>query len=209
MSPRARECNPRSGIGEPVLKKAPLGEAGDVICHFMYLSSDISVIPSDTWGGEGLLGLVIRHDTVKGADEYCMHVLVRTFSHCSRRSPSGMRLTFFARFIILQQPKYLQEVFDKSPAQKAGLIPHEDYLLGTHDIVLKSMDDLQYLISKYTNQVAIVHVYNTFNKNVREVGHCFGTVLRVNPGPLAPGVRSLTWCFHEARLCVSLECRRR
>ncbi len=61
------------------------------------------------------------------------------------------------------------QVFDKSPAQKAGLIPHEDYLLGTHDIILKTMDDLHYLIRKYDNQTALVQVYNTFNKNVREV----------------------------------------
>ena len=31
--------------------------------------------PSDTWGGEGLLGLVIRFDTMKQAEEHCVHIL--------------------------------------------------------------------------------------------------------------------------------------
>jgi hypothetical protein len=36
---------------------------------------EVSVTPSSTWGGDGLLGLIIRADTMKGAEESCIHVL--------------------------------------------------------------------------------------------------------------------------------------
>jgi C-terminal processing protease CtpA/Prc len=39
------------------------------------LQRDVVIQPNSTWGGEGLLGLVIRYDTLKQADEHCIHIL--------------------------------------------------------------------------------------------------------------------------------------
>lgn len=36
---------------------------------------ELVVVPSRRWAGEGLLGLTIRFDTFKGADEHMLHVL--------------------------------------------------------------------------------------------------------------------------------------
>jgi hypothetical protein len=108
--------------------------------------------------------------------------------------------------MIYRRANPIQEVFDKSPAQKAGLIPHEDYLLGTHDVVLKGMDDLQYLISKYTNQVAIEHVYNTFNKNVREVGQCRCSSVLLLFASLEPWVvRAIFFSVFSQRALIHFE----
>ncbi|RYG63210.1 hypothetical protein EON64_16380 [archaeon] len=36
---------------------------------------ELVVVPSRRWAGEGLLGLTIRFDSFKGADEHMLHVL--------------------------------------------------------------------------------------------------------------------------------------
>ena len=41
------------------------------------LQRDLYVQPSDAWGGEGLLGLIIRFDSLKQAEEHAIHILVR------------------------------------------------------------------------------------------------------------------------------------
>ena len=100
------------------------------------LQRDIIVQPSGAWGGEGLLGLVIRFDTMKQAEEHCVHIL---------------------------------DVHANSPAHRAGLIAHEDYLLGTHDTVIKSYGDLEQLLAKFNGHSVTLVVFNTINRGVREV----------------------------------------
>jgi hypothetical protein len=45
------------------------------------LQRDLYVQPSDSWGGEGLLGLIIRFDTLKQAEEHAIHILVRFYAN--------------------------------------------------------------------------------------------------------------------------------
>ena len=43
-----------------------------------YVSIELSLVPSNTWGGQGLLGVSIRFCSFEGASENVWHVLVRT-----------------------------------------------------------------------------------------------------------------------------------
>lgn len=96
----------------------------------------LTLIPSDSWGGAGLLGVTIRLDNYGGADERLIRVL--TVEH-------------------------------NSPAAIAGLVPEQDYLLGT---VSESLDDTQSLANlllAHVDQVVEFYVYNTNSDVVRVV----------------------------------------
>ena len=76
---------------------------------------DVRVVPSTDWNGKGLLGVSIRFCTFEGANEHVWHVVV------------GFGRVVDVGFVSWSFP---QDVFDKSPAQAAGLIAEEDYIIG-------------------------------------------------------------------------------
>jgi hypothetical protein len=61
------------------------------------------------------------------------------------------------------------EVFPNSPAAHAGLVPFQDYLLGTAQSVFHDIDELVEVVSASINQRMQVYVYNTDAESVREV----------------------------------------
>jgi len=98
-------------------------------------SREVTVVPSRGWGGNGLLGLVLRFDCYENADADVIHVL---------------------------------EVYDSSPAQKAGLQPTSDYLLGTAEIAFKGYDHLDYFLEHFDNKPTSMFVFNSQTYRVRE-----------------------------------------
>jgi len=61
------------------------------------------------------------------------------------------------------------EVFPNSPAAHSGLIPYQDFLLGTSSTVFHDIDELQEVVAANLNQKLQVYVYNTDSEGVREV----------------------------------------
>ena len=96
----------------------------------------VDLIPADTWGGAGLLGVTIRLDNYGGADERLIHVL--TVEH-------------------------------NSPAAIAGLVPEQDYLLGTVGESLEDTQTLANLLAYNVDRVIEFYVYNTNSDVVRVV----------------------------------------
>lgn len=94
------------------------------------------LIPSDTWGGAGLLGVTIRLDNYGGADERLIRIL--TVEH-------------------------------NSPAAIAGLVPEQDYLLGTVGESLEDTQSLANLLAVHVDRVIEFYVYNTNSDVVRVV----------------------------------------
>jgi GRASP55/65 PDZ-like domain len=96
----------------------------------------VTLIPSDTWGGAGLLGVTIRLDDYGGADERLIRVL---------------------------------SVEPQSPAAISGLVPQQDYLLGTVGSSLDDTQALANLLLLHVDQVIEFYVYNTNSDMVRIV----------------------------------------
>lgn len=61
------------------------------------------------------------------------------------------------------------EVFPNSPAAHAGLVPFQDYLLGTSQKVFYDIDELVDIVSSSINERMQVLVYNADSETVREV----------------------------------------
>lgn len=61
------------------------------------------------------------------------------------------------------------EVFPNSPAAHAGLVPFQDYLLGTAQSVFHDIDELVEVVTTNINQRMQVYVYNSDTETVREV----------------------------------------
>lgn len=55
-----------------------------------------------------------------------------------------------------------------SPAEKAGLLPFEDYIIGA-DSLLHESEDLFALIEAHENRSLKLYVYNTNEDSCREV----------------------------------------
>jgi len=96
----------------------------------------VYLIPTNNWGGAGLLGVTIRLDNYGGADERLIRIL--TVEH-------------------------------NSPASIAGLVPEEDYLLGTVSESLESTQSLADLLMAFVDTVVEFYVYNTQSDIVRVV----------------------------------------
>lgn len=61
------------------------------------------------------------------------------------------------------------EVFPNSPAAHAGLVPYQDFLLGTPQRVFHEIDELVEVVTANLNQQLQVYVYNADSEAVREV----------------------------------------
>ena len=91
-------------------------------------------MPSEHWGGEGLLGLQVRFDAVDapGApedaedEEWAMHVV---------------------------------GVDEGSPAAAAGILAYDDFILGSHDIAFADMAALTDYIYKCAGEDIILYLY--------------------------------------------------
>lgn len=61
------------------------------------------------------------------------------------------------------------EVFPNSPAAHAGLVPFQDFMLGTAQTVFHDIDELVEVVTTNINERLQVYVYNTDSETVREV----------------------------------------
>ena len=59
------------------------------------------------------------------------------------------------------------KVFENSPAAQAGLIELQDYILGTDDMTIPTVDYLSKAIA--SKESATLFVFNALNKHVRKV----------------------------------------
>jgi hypothetical protein len=64
---------------------------------------------------------------------------------------------------------HVVEVLTNSPAQEAGLIADEDYVLGTAEIGFYDSDDFFEEVSLHENQQLMIYVYNVLRDEVRQV----------------------------------------
>ncbi|XP_074477620.1 Golgi reassembly-stacking protein 1-like [Sebastes fasciatus] len=96
---------------------------------------ELEVIPSNMWGGQGLLGASVRFCSFEGANENVWHVL---------------------------------DVEASSPAALAGLIAHDDFIVGA-DQVLQDSEDFFSLIEANEGKPLKLLVYNMQTDQCREV----------------------------------------
>ncbi|XP_068160221.1 Golgi reassembly-stacking protein 1-like isoform X2 [Antennarius striatus] len=96
---------------------------------------ELEVVPSNMWGGQGLLGASVRFCSFEGANENIWHVL---------------------------------DVEPSSPAALAGLIAHNDFIVGA-DQVLQDSEDFFSLIEANEGKPLKLLVYNTKTDQCREV----------------------------------------
>jgi len=61
------------------------------------------------------------------------------------------------------------EIFNNSPAVHAGLVPFQDFLLGTPQTAFHEIDELVEVVTANINQRMQVYVYNVDSETVREV----------------------------------------
>jgi len=64
---------------------------------------------------------------------------------------------------------HVLEVHSNSPAQKAGLQPGSDYLLGTAEIAFKGYEHLDYFLDNFDNKTTNLFVFNSQTYRVREI----------------------------------------
>ncbi|TPX35871.1 hypothetical protein SmJEL517_g01690 [Synchytrium microbalum] len=64
---------------------------------------------------------------------------------------------------------HILEIYDKSPAQKAGLKAHSDYIIGSPQATLRDQQDLYDLVERSLGQPLQLFVYNKDVDSVREV----------------------------------------
>jgi hypothetical protein len=100
----------------------------------------VELVPSDNWGGAGLLGVTIKLDDYGGADERLVRVLE------------------------------VDDTSNNGPAKLAGLIPQDDFLLGTTATTLTNTDVLASLLHHHLDRVVELYVYNSTTDLVRVVG---------------------------------------
>ena len=111
-------------------------------------------MPSNTWGGQGLLGVSIRFCSFEGASENVWHVLVSA-------TVGG---------VVTPPSPSPQEVQDNSPASQANLVAHTDYILGSD--TMGPEDDLYSIIEANNQRTIRLYVYNSDTDSCREVCCC-------------------------------------
>ncbi|XP_056289827.1 Golgi reassembly-stacking protein 1-like [Pseudoliparis swirei] len=96
---------------------------------------ELEVVPSNMWGGQGLLGASVRFCSFEGANENVWHVL---------------------------------DVEANSPAALAGLIAHDDFIVGA-DQVLQDSEDFFSMIEANEGKPLKLLVYNKQTDQCREL----------------------------------------
>ena len=115
------------------------------------LVRQVPLIPQNNWGGQ-----------------------VRTISGKKRSIESLLQgsLGLSIRFADLTRANenvwHVLEVKEKSPAARAGLIAHTDYIVGA-DVLLSSNDDFHSLIELNQGKTVKFYVYNLETEKTREV----------------------------------------
>jgi hypothetical protein len=99
-------------------------------------TTTVPITPRRGWGGEGLLGLMIRFDHFQNAHLEALHVL---------------------------------DVHHGSPAEKAGLRAHSDWILGTSRLAFKGYAQLDVFLAQHENREGTLLVFNKETFSVREV----------------------------------------
>lgn len=94
---------------------------------------DLFVVPSNMWGGQGLLGASVRFCSYQGANENVWHVLVSFFTTVLEHQT--ILINFCPEFIVFFVVSFLQDVEASSPAALAGLQPHSDYIVGADQLL--------------------------------------------------------------------------
>lgn len=82
------------------------------------------IVPTQSWGGQGLLGVSIRFCSFEGANQ---------------------NVLFFFIFYQIFKVWHIISVQPNSPASNAGLVADSDYVLGAES-VLQQADDLIALV---------------------------------------------------------------
>eukprot|EP01101_Sappina_pedata_P005962 TRINITY_DN2853_c0_g1_i1.p1 TRINITY_DN2853_c0_g1~~TRINITY_DN2853_c0_g1_i1.p1 ORF type:complete len:388 (-),score=120.35 TRINITY_DN2853_c0_g1_i1:50-1189(-) len=94
------------------------------------------LVPSQNWGGTGLIGVSIRFSSLEHANEFVWHIL---------------------------------DVFQDSPAGRAHLEAHNDYVIGTPDQIFSSSEDFYNLVEASNQKNVEFYVYNARTETVRTV----------------------------------------
>ncbi|EAN30984.2 GRASP55/65 PDZ-like domain protein [Theileria parva strain Muguga] len=73
----------------------------------------------------------------------------------------------FGLFNCLDEGAHIVHVYDKSPAQKAGLMPITDYLLGTNLQLFYGLDCVRIHVANKVDKEVVLIVYNSVTETVR------------------------------------------
>uniref|UniRef100_A0A3B0MR25 GRASP55/65 PDZ-like domain containing protein, putative n=1 Tax=Theileria annulata TaxID=5874 RepID=A0A3B0MR25_THEAN len=73
----------------------------------------------------------------------------------------------FGLFSCLDEGAHIVHVYDKSPAQKAGLMPITDYLLGTNLQLFYDLDCVRIHVANKVDKEVVLIVYNSVTETVR------------------------------------------
>ncbi|UKJ89025.1 hypothetical protein MACJ_002271 [Theileria orientalis] len=73
----------------------------------------------------------------------------------------------FGLFTCLDEGAHIVHVYDKSPAQKAGLMPITDYLLGTNLQLFFDLDCVRIHVANQVDKEVVLIVYNSVTETVR------------------------------------------
>jgi len=122
----------------PSLLKDNAGKELELLVHNIKSNSQrlVTITPSSTWGGAGLLGVTIRLDNYGGADERLIRVLSAEHN---------------------------------SPAAIAGLVPMNDYLLGTTSTSFDTDEILAEVLMVHADRIVELYVYSSGSDVVRVV----------------------------------------
>ncbi|RXM35983.1 Golgi reassembly-stacking protein 1 [Acipenser ruthenus] len=120
---------------------------------------ELEVVPSNMWGGQGLLGASVRFCSFQGASEHVWHVLKAEGAYWKGNLLTSSSLTETSSF---------QDINPNSPASLAGLRAHTDYIVGA-DQVIQDSEDFFSLVESHEGKPLKLLVYNTETDLCREV----------------------------------------
>ncbi|OXB63823.1 UNVERIFIED_CONTAM: hypothetical protein H355_004668 [Colinus virginianus] len=130
---------------------------------------EVEVIPSNMWGGQGLLGASVRFCSFQGANEHVWHVLTeRSLLLSFEMAFRGDLWTLSSSESAGDRCHSLQDVEPASPAAVGGLQPYTDYIVGS-DQILQESEDFFSLIESHEGKPLKLMVYNTEADSIREV----------------------------------------
>ena len=96
----------------------------------------VKITPSNTWGGDSLIGASIRYED---------------YSHAHR------------------SVAYVSNVYENSPASKAGLVAKTDFILGNQFAKLTTLDDIGVLTRANLGREIELSVYSLETKQIRDL----------------------------------------